>query len=149
MDFQEITVGSDAYRQECELRQDVLRRPLGLNLYDEDLSEELDHRHFGIFESDKLVACIVAIPEHENQAKLRQMAVAPNTQGCGYGRKLVNLVEDVLAKEGCLSLSLHARESAIGFYAKLGYQIVGDVFNSVGIPHRLMVKKLEPPTGSS
>jgi predicted GNAT family N-acyltransferase len=38
---------------------------------------------------------------------------------------------------------MHARESAVGFYEKLGYQINSDVFNEVNIPHYVMEKRLE------
>lgn len=35
---------------------------------------------------------------------------------------------------------LHARDSALDFYLSLGYSIVGDPFEEVGIPHHRMEK---------
>lgn len=40
MNVKEIRHGSTEYRQECALRQEVLRKPLGVNLYDENLDAE-------------------------------------------------------------------------------------------------------------
>ena len=37
---------------------------------------------------------------------------------------------------------MHARETAVGFYEKLGYKVVGDKFTEVTIPHYVMEKKL-------
>jgi predicted GNAT family N-acyltransferase len=37
---------------------------------------------------------------------------------------------------------LHARETAVPFYLKLGYEVVGGQFEEVGIPHFKMEKKL-------
>jgi len=40
MNFRSIESGSDDYRKECELRDQVLRAPLGRNLYAEDLAAD-------------------------------------------------------------------------------------------------------------
>jgi predicted GNAT family N-acyltransferase len=37
---------------------------------------------------------------------------------------------------------MHARKSAVGFYEKLGYEIEGDEFEEVTIPHYEMQKTL-------
>ena len=41
---------------------------------------------------------------------------------------------------GKKKMILHARDSALDFYVSLGYSIVGDQFEEVGIPHHLMEK---------
>lgn len=140
--FREIAHGSDAYRQECALRQEVLRRPLGLNLYDEDLNAEAAQRHYGLFDGDALRACIVAVPMPAHAVKLRQMAVSPEMQGRGLGRKLMEQVEAELVRHGWVSATLHARATAVGFYAKLGYQVVGGEFIEVSLRHFKMEKHL-------
>lgn len=141
--FQEIEFGSEQYGKECRLRQEVLRLPLGLDLFSKDLSIEVDQKHFGIFENHEIVACLVVSPQSSDGVKLRQMAVAPEVQGSGYGRRLIGLVEGVLLKEGYSSVVLHARESAMGFYRKLGYRALAGLFHEAGIPHRKMIKDLE------
>lgn len=140
--FREIHYDSAEYHAECELRQEVLRRPLGLNLYDQNLSVEAEQRHFGLFEAETLLASIIVAPLSANEVKLRQMAVSPSVQGRGYGRKLLECVEEEWIQLGYTSASLHARISAKGFYTKLGFRAIGNEFEEVGIPHVQMVKSL-------
>ena len=40
--------------------------------------------------------------------------------------------------QGGSEIALHARESAVPFYLALGYGLVGEPFEEVGIPHRKM-----------
>lgn len=141
LDFHAITFGSDEYKQMCELRNAVLRLPLGLSLYSEDLQLEKAQLHFGLFDhGTELIACIIAVLQESGKAKLRQMAVKAGYEGQGVGRRILISLEDVLATRGVMKLSLHARISAVGFYEKLGYARSGDPFLEVGIPHILMEK---------
>jgi predicted GNAT family N-acyltransferase len=51
------------------------------------------------------------------------------------------LLSDAKAIEmGKEKMILHARDSALDFYLSLGYSIVGDQFEEVGIPHHRMEK---------
>lgn len=140
MQFREISWQSDEYQQACELRNTILRLPLGLNLLQEDLSNEAEYLHFGMFKSDRLVAYVLAVPLQTGQVKLRQMAVSNECQGQGIGRRLIELVEECLVQQGFQVVELDARREAIGFYEKLGYIPEGDEFISVTIPHQRMTK---------
>ena len=143
MIVREIRFGSDAYREECALRQRVLRAPLGLNLYDEELDAEKDQLHFGLFDDHgTLVASVTVVALSPTQAKLRQMAVAPEQQRRGCGRMLMQGVEASLRRRGLTRLSLHARKAAAGFYSGLGYTTCGEDFIEVGLPHVKMSKVL-------
>ncbi|MFI4850966.1 MAG: GNAT family N-acetyltransferase [Gimesia chilikensis] len=142
MQFREISWQSDEYQQACELRNTILRLPLGLNLLQEDLSNEAEYLHFGMFKSDRLVACVLAVPLGSGRAKLRQMAVSGECQGQGIGRRLIESVEDCLVQQGFQVVELDARREAVGFYEKLGYIPKGDEFISVTIPHQRMTKAI-------
>lgn len=143
MKFIEITFGSDAYERAWQLRHAVLRKPLGLSLDTSERLAEAEQRHFGLMTDDlELAACISAVPLPDGTAKLRQMSVNPSLQGTGLGRMLLANVETQLAAEGFHHLYMHARDSAIGFYQKLGYQMEGDPFVEVTIPHVRMSKSL-------
>ena len=142
LDFHEIAFGSDEYKQTCELRNEVLRLPLGLNLYSEDLQQEKEQLHFGLFDHcNELIACVIAVLQGSGKAKLRQMAVKAGYEGRGAGRRLLLSVEALLVARGVTQLSLHARISAAGFYEKLGYVYSGAPFVEVGIPHIRMEKQ--------
>ena len=143
MNVKEIRHGSTEYQQECALRQEVMRKPLGLNLYDEDLLAERGQIHFGLFdEKDQLLACVIAAPVTATEAKIRQMAVRPLLQGKGCGRVLLEAAEKVLAQRGFADLFLNSRMTAIGFYEHLGYTQTGPEFMEVGLPHVKMRKKI-------
>ena len=142
MQFQSFSSQSELYAQACELRNKVLRIPIGLDLYDEDLTAESICLHFGFLEAGELIASVMIVP-HETQATLRQMCVAPSWQRHGIGTKLIAEVEANLQTRGFQSITLSARTTAAGFYEKLGYQRLGAELISVGIPHVRMAKILD------
>jgi len=143
MIFRKIDFKSENYESECALRDEVLRRPLGLSLYDEDLSGEGAQLHFGLFDSNNtLSACVIAVPVSAHEVKLRQMAVQSDCQLQGLGRRILNDLEKFFEKQAVVVFSLHARLSALGFYEKSGYVVTGGEFIEVGIPHAKMVKRI-------
>lgn len=143
--FQEIEFGSDDFRKECELRNEVLRLPLGLNLFDEDINLEAQQMHYGLFDQNgNLVACVIAVSISSSETKLRQMAVNSRHQGKGLGRTIIQSIEDWLSKRGITYVFAHARITVCGFYEKLGYVKVGSEFTELGIPHIRMEKYIRP-----
>ena len=141
MVFREIVFGTAEYRLACGLRHAVLREPLGLSFTAEELANEENQLHFGLFEpEDNLIACVVAVRLSPTDARIRQMAVSPAHQRRGLGRRLMNELEAHLRSRGLTHLVLHARASAVEFYEKLGYAVVGDEFIDVTIAHVRMVK---------
>lgn len=146
MQIQEIPYRSNKYQQVVELRNQLLRLPLGLDLLSEDLSVESKYIHFATVVSDQVVACVQAVPASEDRVKLRQMAVAVDYQGQGVGRQLLEAVECLLRQRGVKVLELDARKEVIGFYEKLGYTCIGEEFVSVTIPHQRMSKTIEDST---
>ncbi len=141
--FRQIDYASIEYEAARELREAVLRAPLGLSLSEDDLRGEERQMHFALFAgTDELVGCVIVVPASGGQARIRQMAVAPAHQRQGLASKMMMELEAELLARGFCLLSLHARRSAIGFYAKLGYQCSGSEFIEVTLPHRKMVKRL-------
>lgn len=141
--FREIFPGTSAYAQERVLRDTLLRQPLGLTMDAEEQDWEDGTRHFGLFdEADTLMACVLASPLPDGSVRLRQMAVSSASQSSGFGRSLMLQAEAELRRSGAKSLSLHARDTAIGFYEKLGYSRVGEIHIELNIPHQWMRKTL-------
>jgi N-acetylglutamate synthase-like GNAT family acetyltransferase len=130
------------YRQVWDLREAVLRRPLGLSLRNEDLSmDEADTIFVALQDDARVAGCVMMhpLPGHK-RVKLRAMAVYPDLQGSGLGRLLVQAAEAWAWQQGFETIVLHARKAALGFYERLGYEVLGAEFTEVGIPHRLMQK---------
>jgi len=143
MTVREIGFGTPDHARLLRLRHDVLRVPLGLSLWDEDLEAEQTQRHFGLFLPETILAgCLIVVPLPGQEAKLRQMAVSPNFQRQGWGTRLIQAIEARFASDGFLHTILHARRSAEVFYAKLGYLAEGPEFTEVGIPHVKMRKRI-------
>lgn len=124
------------------LRNDILRKPLGLSFDKEELDKEKDDILMGAFEDEKLLGCCLLTRVDPYTVRLRQMAVPNSMQGKGVGRALMIFAENIARDLGYRKLCMHARKTAIGFYQKLGYSITGDEFTEVTIPHYIMEKAL-------
>jgi GNAT superfamily N-acetyltransferase len=70
------------------------------------------------------------------------MAVYEEWQGQGIGKILVDAAEAYAKEKGYVSIILHARKVAEGFYKKLGYYTTSSEFTEVGIPHVVMEKDI-------
>jgi ribosomal protein S18 acetylase RimI-like enzyme len=137
-----IDHGSREYQQMVQLRNEILRRPLGLQLTPEELEKEKEEILIGAFEEEKMLGCCMLIKEAPASVRLRQMAVLNNLQGKGIGRALMQFAENIARDLGFQKITMHARKSAIGFYEKLGYEVCGQEFEEVTIPHYIMEKQL-------
>ncbi len=140
MDFREITFNSDDYLQTLELRAKILREPLGKKLSEIDLEGEEHQLHFAVFDAEVLAACVVIKPVGNGTGKLRQMAVDQSAQGKGVGKFIIEKTEAILIEKGFLRIEMAARETAVGFYQTLGYEVVDEPFLEQGIEHLKMVK---------
>lgn len=124
------------------LRNEILRRPLGLSFTPDELEKEKNEILIGAFEEEKMLGCCMLVSEEPNSVRLRQMAVLNNLQGKGIGRALMQFAENIARDRGYKKITMHARNTAIGFYEKLGYRVQGDQFEEVTIPHYVMEKML-------
>lgn len=136
----EILHGSKVYTQSLALRYEVLRKPLGLMFNPNGFPQENKEWHLGVMCADWLVACLIMTPEPGGKAKMRQVAVHEEWQGLGVGKRLVAFAEKMCEERGVRHIHLNARETAVPFYLTMGYQVVGDRFEEVGIPHFRMEK---------
>ncbi|WP_431213326.1 GNAT family N-acetyltransferase [Puia sp. P3] len=137
-----IDHGTKEYQQMVTLRNEILRKPLGLSFTKEDLDKEKEDILMGAFEDEKLLGCCLLTRVDPTTVRLRQMAVPNSMQGKGVGRALMIFAENIARDLGYRKLCMHARKTAIGFYQKLGYSITGDEFVEVTIPHYIMEKAL-------
>ena len=111
--------------------------------------ELVSTHHFGCFIEGQLIG-VISLFEigNANFAKqksfqIRGMAVIDSHQKQGVGEALVHKAEDFCRTENATLIWFNARTSAVGFYKKMGYEIVGSEFEikEVG-PHFLMNKKI-------
>jgi GNAT superfamily N-acetyltransferase len=137
-----IDHGTAEYHQMVKLRDDILRKPLGLGFTPEELESEKDNMLIAAFEDERILGCCMLVEEQPGTVRLRQMAVLNDLQGKGIGRALMNFAENIARDRGYRILRMHARANSVGFYEKVGYKIYGDQFTEVTIPHYVMEKQL-------
>lgn len=82
-------------------------------------------------------------PDCEGQ--IRYMAVKANRRSKGMGSLILVALESLARQEGAKRLVCNAREDAIPFYAKNGFERRGELTNERGpVRHQQMVKTLDP-----
>jgi predicted GNAT family N-acyltransferase len=140
--FRLVAHGSLDYEATIALRDDILRRPLGLTFDPAHLAAEAGDYHLACYRDAELVGCLVLTPRDNGDMKMRQVAVAEAEQGRGIGRALVIESERVARDLGYSRMVLNARAAVVPFYEKLGYETYGEPFEEVTIPHRSMRKRL-------
>ncbi|MBF9221924.1 GNAT family N-acetyltransferase [Hymenobacter ruricola] len=129
------------------LRYEVLRQPWQQPPGSERVpaDDEPGTLHALILADDAAAALAVGMlqPTGQRQGQIRFMAVAPEAAGAGLGRQVVAYLEAQARAAGLVEVVLHSRESAVGFYEKLGYAVVEPSHLLFGvIPHFLMRKQL-------
>ena len=138
----EVVHDSPAYWATVDLRDSILRKPFGLHFQPQELAAEKDAHHIACYRGDRVVGCLVLRPFTCGDVRMTQVAVVTELQGQGIGTALVEYAEALARKSGYRRMVLHARDTAVPFYEKLGYSRIGDEFEEVTIPHWAMEKRL-------
>ncbi|MFC2109258.1 GNAT family N-acetyltransferase [Bacteroidota bacterium] len=107
-----------------------------------------DTFHLGVFfEGDLVSVSTYMKASHQNfkgsQYQLRGMATKEKFQGKGFGKIMIQKAESLLKEKGIEILWCNAREVALKFYQKQGFQLVGELFDIqyAGL-HSVMYKKI-------
>ncbi len=140
-----VEFATPEYDELVRLRYEVLREPLGLEYRPEDLAKEHADEHLALYDHDfRLLGCLLLRTPEElpHTAVMKQVAVRPELQGRGLGKRLVAAFEQRAREMGRTEVVLHARATAVPFYEKIGYRSFDDPFEEVGLPHRKMRKDL-------
>lgn len=145
MELKIIPHASPEYDQMVQLRLEILRIPLGLTFTEVQLEKEKDDILIGAFENGAIAGCCVLTRYDKDAIQLRQMAVKKDIQAKGVGKKIMEYAEKTALAHGYSTLMMHARNTALGFYQRCGYEIKGNEFIEVTIPHHHMEKRLTGP----
>ena len=141
--IKEVSFGSDEYQSMLDLRDKVLRQPLGLRFNPDILATEDRHIHLALYLDDKMAATLILNEPDGDRIKMRQVAVLPEFQGKGLGKMIVEAGEEKARALGMKDIYCHARDTAVPFYKSLDYEIEGDQFIEIGIPHYRMHRLLK------
>jgi GNAT superfamily N-acetyltransferase len=129
--------------QSRELRRSVLRPRLSPDapLPGDDLPDAI---HLGAFDGSSLLStCFVSAESCHWQPdrpawRLRSMATDPGARGTGAGRAVLRAAAATARSHGAELLWCGAREDAVGFYQRCGWQLHGERFTTEYGPHRYM-----------
>ncbi len=140
------------------LRKNILRKGIENPTLSLDIDEEKDSYHWGYFVDNECVGVLSAGKRNlknlqgntENQKnaityQLRGMAVSETFQAKGIGTQLLIRAEEDLRKEKQVQIIwCNAREKAVDFYLKNGFEVVSEAFEVPEIgTHFVMLKTIE------
>ena len=126
-----------------DLRYRVMREPLGKERGSERNEGDSTGIHFALYE-DGTILGIARLDKVDDQiCQVRFVAIESHLQGKGLGNKLMIAVEEHGAQIGYTKMILHARDYALSFYEKLGYQLIGPSYKLFDVlQHYEMEKQL-------
>jgi len=142
METRIIEFGSNDYSDMISLRLNVLLHPIGINESYINKEKEKHDVLIGLFNDNRLIGCCILSTINKETIQLRQMAVLPEFQKSGSGRKILAFAEFIAKEKGYKILMMHAHDAVLDFYKKCGYTISGAQFFEVGVPHHKMEKQL-------
>ena len=127
------------------LRWEVLRAPWQQPIGSERAADDVTATHLMLLneKEEALGVCRLHLATPE-EAQIRFMAIHPDYQGQGLGQKLLAQAEEKAQAAGATIITLQARENAVKFYQKCGYQLLEKthlLFDE--IQHYKMCKSLE------
>lgn len=143
LDFKIVAYGGADYQKAVALREEVLRRPLGLSFTPKELEEERGAIHVAGFLGEELCAAAVMTP-HGERMRLQRVAVKGSFQGRGVGADLIAFCEGYAASHGYCVVYGGAIKRAIPFYIKQGFVLAGEPFDENGIVLYPMEKPIGP-----
>lgn len=123
-----IVYGTPEYDATLALRNQVMRVPLGLNIYNEDFSCEATSDIIGIFEGDTLLSVGVMSHPEEDVYKIEYLCVDTHLQSGGLGGIMLEHFLETARQAGAKKMILDARLKAQKFYERHGFTAIGEVF---------------------
>lgn len=73
--------------------------------------------------------------------RVGRMAVLAAWRGKGVGAAILAALVREAGVRGMAQLVLHSQTHATGFYARFGFEPVGDVYEEAGLPHQTMIRR--------
>ena len=134
----------EEYDRCFDLRWRILREPWGQPRGSE--RDSFDDSGIHVIAEDETGELLGAGCLHfsnPGEAQIRYMAVDEFAQGRGVGRAMVEWLEENACERDSILVVLNSRESAVGFYERLGYSVTAKGETMFGeIKHFKMQKNL-------
>lgn len=124
------------------LRYEVLRKPLNQPVGSEKNEGDQTGIHFALYDEGTLRAIARLDQTEIGISQVRFVAVDSSLQGKGYGRKIMDAVEQSSKDAGNTKMILHARDYAVDFYKRLDYQLIEKSHLLYGVLQHYLMEKV-------
>ena len=131
------------------LRHSELRKGQDFSTTSYQRDKQKDTIHMACIREDNIISCATFYPQNTdklesiNSYRLRGMATDSEFKRKGFGAMLMRQSLLLLKSKGADLIWCNSRLAALNFYKKLGFEVIGDIFNIKDIgPHYYMFKKI-------
>jgi ribosomal protein S18 acetylase RimI-like enzyme len=121
------------------LSKEQLDYMLDLFYSDEALTEQYNKKIqlFYMIYEDKTNIGFIGIEHHYNEeaiTKIHKIYLLPETQGKGIGKKVIDEIGKLASENNSTALLLNVNRfnSALGFYKKIGFEVIDEVNINIG-----------------
>ena len=125
-----------------DLRWRILRKPWNQPEGSEKDELEGESIHIAVAERDRIPIGVgrLHFNSHE-EAQIRYMAVEEGLRSKGAGSLVLEELEKKAKRKGAEYAVLNARENAVGFYEKHGYEVIGKSHTLFGSVRHFRMRK--------
>jgi len=134
---------SQIFKDSIAIRHDIFIEeqayPPGSDI--DDLEEHTEH--LVLYEGKRALATVRIYNTENHTYRIERVAVRSEARERGLGTKLMELAEAKIIELGGTRITLKSEDTAIEFYEKFDYEVVGDEIMEYGLPHQQMEKTIE------
>ena len=121
------------------LSKEQLDYMLGLFYSEEALAKQIENKEqlfYLILDSESIIGFIGIEHNYKNEAitKIHKIYLLPETQGKGIGKKVFDEIQKMALENNSkgLLLNVNRYNTALGFYKKIGFEVVEEVNIEIG-----------------
>ena len=121
------------------LSKEQLDYMLGLFYSEEALAKQIENKEqlfYLISDSESIIGFIGIEHNYKNEAitKIHKIYLLPETQGKGIGKKVFDEIQNMALENNSkgLLLNVNRYNTALGFYKKIGFEVVEEVNIEIG-----------------
>jgi predicted GNAT family N-acyltransferase len=134
--------GPDRMTAGAALRTRVFVHEQGVDPAIERDGHDGETLHVTVSDDDGAVIGTGRLMLGDGYAKVQRVAVDADRRGEGIGRKVMEGLDLLAAREGISEMRLSSQAEAVPFYERLGYVPQGDPYLEAGIVHLAMSRQL-------
>ncbi|CAK1222426.1 MULTISPECIES: GNAT family N-acetyltransferase [Fructobacillus] len=112
--------------------------------------QDLTALHVFYEENGELLAYARVFEKDQDTVTFGRVLTVRQARGKGFGKALIQQLMDVMATRFDQDkIEIEAQEHAVGLYERFGFEVYGDTFLDVGVPHKMMVAKNQKKTAGT